>query len=209
MAGVYERKDHLYQQAKEEGYRSRAAYKLMEIDKKFGILKPGQVVLDLGCFPGGWVQVVSKKVGRNGLVIGIDLDDVEPFPQNKPESSRESRIEILKGDICDPEMQQKISQLAGGKVHTVLSDMSPKLTGIRFRDIARSSELVEMGAWVASQMLLPGGSFVAKTFPGNESDVIFQSVRKTYKQFSRHVLKSSRKTSTEYYFVGRGFSGVE
>ena len=209
MSGDYERKDHFYKQAKQEGYRSRAAYKLMELDSKFGILKPGQVVLDLGCFPGGWLQVAAKKVGRSGLVIGIDLDVVEDFPPYNPEKSKDAEIKVLRGDINDPEMQKQISELAGGKVQVVLSDMSPKLTGIRFSDVARAAALVEMGAWMAGEMLAPGGTFVAKTFPGNESDVIFQSVRKSYEHFTRHVLKSSRKTSNEYYFVGRGFSGAE
>lgn len=201
MSGTYERKDALYEQAKQDGYRSRAAYKLLEIDKKFGLLKKGGTVVDLGCFPGGWLQIAAKKLGASGRVVGIDLVPVAPVASR----SNEAPVSIIEGDAGSEENQRLILELAGGKVSLVLSDMSPQLTGIRFRDAARSAELVELAAAIASQLLEPGGAFVAKIFPGSESDAIFQTIRGSYQSFTRHVLKSSRKTSNEYYFVGRGF----
>lgn len=204
MSGTYERKDRLYSQAKTEGFRSRAAYKLVEIDQKFSFLRPGCRVVDLGCFPGGWLQIASQKAGPRGLIIGIDLDHVEPvreYPTNAP-------VIVLRGDASDLEMQREMLRLSGGKVDAVISDMSPKLTGVKFSDVARSADLVELAWHIARNMLKPGGSFVAKIFPGNESDVIFRAMRKDFEKLSRHVLKASRKTSNEYYFVGRGFSGA-
>ena len=209
MPGNYERKDHFYEKAKSEGYRSRAAYKLLELDKKFKLLKPDSKVLDLGCFPGGWLQIASEKVGQNGLVVGIDLVEVEPI-------SVKGRIRkaplILQGDIFDPQMQAKLQEAVAetpfvpGHYDVVLSDMSPKLSGIRFRDSVKSAELVEAGLMVCEQMLKTDGAFIAKIFPGAESDALLQQMKKRFRNFSRHGLDSSRKTSTEFYFVARGFS---
>jgi len=198
----YNRKDALYQKAKQEGYRSRAAYKLIELDKKHSLIRKNSVVLDLGCFPGGWLQVALNKVGKSGKVVGIDLREVEDFPASL------GNLEILLGDLYDEEIQGKIREIIQGRANVVLSDMSPQLTGIRFQDAARSSALVELAFYYAQLFLVPGGSFIAKIFPGTECEELAKEFRPAFKSFSRTVLKSSRKTSKEVYFVGTGFRGL-
>ena len=206
--GNYNRKDHFYQQAKAEGYRSRAAYKLMELDSKYKLLKSGQRVVDLGCAPGGWVQVVAPCLGENGIVIGIDRLETKAFTQQDFRAGKSiAQVTILTGDITDSAIQQQVIDQAGGKVDLVLSDMSPDLTGVYFQDAARSAELVEIAFDVASRLLVPGGNIVTKIFPGSEADELFNQVRKFYNKVSRVSLKSTRKTSKEFYFVGQGFKG--
>lgn len=202
-SGSYDRKDRLYQQAKAEGYRSRAAYKLQELDKKYSFLKRGYTVLDLGCFPGGWLQVAAEKVGSGGRVVGVDLREVEPFPVH----AKGCRPQVVVGDLTEVGVQDRLLELAEGPVDLILSDMSPQLTGIRFADVARSAELVELAFAVTEKMLKKGGNFVAKIFPGPEADEIFKRMQPTFEKLSRHCLKSSRTTSNEFYVVGRGFRG--
>lgn len=204
MAGTYQRKDHLYAKAKEEGYRSRAAYKLAELDKKHRLLRAGARVVDLGCFPGGWLQVAAEKVGAAGVVVGVDLKQVEPIPVKGKVLTAPV---IFQGDLNDPEIQRSIVESCGGPADLVLSDMSPQLSGIRFRDAAYSAELVRLALGFCSQVLRPGGSFVAKVFPGQECEEIAPEVRKVFQKFSRENLDSSRRTSNEMYFVGLGFRG--
>jgi 23S rRNA (uridine2552-2'-O)-methyltransferase len=202
MPGTYQRKDHLYDKAKAEGYRSRAAYKLLELDKKLHFLKSGSRVLDLGCFPGGWLQVAAQKVGDKGLVIGVDLKEVEAV---SVKNGRANPPHILCGDVFDKSIREQICALSGGVVDVVLSDMSPKLSGVRFSDAARSAELVDLALEVARELLAEGGTFVAKIFPGPESDESAKNIRKLFRRFSRENLDSSRKTSTEMYFVAQNF----
>jgi len=205
MSSVYDRKDRLYREAKAQGYRSRAAYKLMELDKKFKLLRPGAKVLDLGCFPGGWLQVAAERVGRSGSVIGVDLNSVEAINVKVETAAKPT---ILQGDICSREIQDQILSLIGGKIDIVLSDLSPKLSGIRFRDAYLSAELVAMAFSVCEQVLAEGGSFVSKIFPGQESEEIAKTIRSSFGEFSRENLDSSRKTSNEFYFVAKKFSSA-
>ena len=205
MSAVYNLKDRLYHEAKAEGYCSRAAYKLKELDKKFKLLRPGARVLDLGCFPGGWLQVAAEKVGPTGMVIGIDLNAVEPV--NVKGNAAAAPV-ILEGDICDVEMQNRILSLTGGKVDVVLSDLSPKLSGIRFRDAFLSAELASMAFSVSERILAEGGSFVTKIFPGQESEDIAKRIRSAFTKFSRENLDSTRKTSNEFYFVAQNYTGL-
>lgn len=203
VAGRYDRKDRLYQQAKEEGYRSRAAYKLLELDAKLRILRAGAKVVDLGSFPGGWLQVAKKAVGPKGIVIGVDLRPLEPF---SPEETAGRGLPIvIEGDIGDPNVREAMLAHLGGKADVVLSDMSPRLTGIRFGDVARSAEVVELALAFAEDALRPGGTFIAKIFPGNETDLLVRAAKKSFESLGRQVLKSTRQTSTEIYVVGRGF----
>jgi 23S rRNA (uridine2552-2'-O)-methyltransferase len=198
---TYKRKDQFYEKAKSEGYRSRAAYKLQELDQKYHVLKPGKKVLDLGCWPGGWVQVAAKRVGQNGLVVGIDLTatDPLPFPQ----------VTLLEGDVRDEESLEQARELAGGAYDVVLSDMSPKHTGIKEVDQPGTAHAVEMAFWVSSQLLKPGGSFVAKAFPSGDLDRFIPELKKAFAKFHRVGLKSTRKTSKEFYICCTGFKGNE
>ena len=197
----YNRKDHLYHQAKEEGYRSRAAYKLLELDKKFHLLKKSAKIIDLGCAPGSWLQVASAKVGSSGVVIGIDRLPVQPFIKESF-ANKGCRPVILQGDILDPQIQAKVIETAGGHVDVVLSDMSPDLSGVYFRDASDSAELVQMAFNIASDVLKAGGAIVTKIFPGTEADEIFKAMQPHYAKLTRETLKSTRTTSKEIYFVG-------
>src|SRR4029077_20459016 len=126
---AYNPQDTYYKKAKQEGYRSRAAYKLLELQQRFRLMRPGDVVVDLGAAPGGWLQVAAKFVGESGKVIGIDLQPIEVL--------RQPNIIFLRGDITSPEISKKISELVDGKVNCVLSDLAPHLSGIRDADTAR------------------------------------------------------------------------
>ena len=200
-AKEYNRKDHLYQKAKKEGYRSRAAYKLLEIDKKYNILRPGFRVADLGCFPGSWLQVAQQQVGKKGMVIGIDLKDVEPLAGDV--------VKIIKGDLTTPEVVDDLMGQVQGRLNVVLSDLSPSLSGIRIQDALRSADLVERAFYFATNTLVANGSFVAKIFPGSESDELSRVIRRCFTKFSRMHLTSTRGSSKEYYFVGIGYKPNE
>ena len=198
MSGNYNRKDHLYEKAKAEGFRSRAAYKLKELQQKFGIIRPGFKVLDLGCWPGGWLQVASQYVGGAGRVVGIDLVETEPLPSN--------RVSIIAGDARDEEVRERAFKEAGGDFDSIISDMSPKLTGISEVDRMAAVGLNELTLWMATQCLRPGGSTVMKVFKGNETEEFFRKeLRPAFEKVVRCELDSSRKTSSEYYLVAFGF----
>jgi len=195
----YDRKDRLYRQAKEEGYRSRAAYKLLELNQKYHFLNSNKKVLDLGSFPGGWLQVASSCVGKHGTVVGIDLRNIEPFT---PAELKGGTLPIiLQGDLNAPDMQAQL--LNYGLYNAVISDISPHLTGITARDNADFAELLTLVFNVALKMLQPSGWFVSKIFPSHDVDQIIQEHKTHFAKLSRTVLKSSRNTSIEMYLVGQ------
>ncbi len=205
MPGKYNRKDHLYKAAKKAGYRSRAAYKLIEINQKASVLKKGAAVLDLGAAPGGWLQVAASMVGASGRALGVDLEPIAPF--SAAELGAGSAVPVtIQGDITSEAVRQLLVEKAEGKYDVVLSDMSPKLSGIRDRDIAVSVELVEMAQDVCRSLLRPGGVMLAKLFPSNDTEELIKSLRSSYKRIDRVHPKSSRKTSRELYIVCKGFS---
>jgi len=150
MSKQYNRKDSFYKKAKSEGYRSRASYKLIEIEERFNVFRGVRSAVDLGCFPGGWLRELAGSIGL------------------------------------------------------VMSDMSPKLSGIKFRDVAESANLVEAAFEFANQHLRTGGNIITKIFPGHESDELFKRYNGCYKKLKRATLKSSRNSSKEFYFVGLG-----
>ena len=195
----YDRKDGLYKQAKASGYRSRAFFKLEEIQKKHKIIKKGDKVIDMGAWPGGWLQCARKFVGSSGLVTGIDLVEIDPF-ENK-------NIFTIKGDLRDPEPIEEALSLADGKYDVLVSDMSPKLSGIKDADRLASVALLELAAFLAAQVLRVGGSFVAKGFKCNETEEFIRATRPAFSKLVRLELKSTRKTSKEFYIVGFGYKG--
>jgi len=201
MGKAYQRKDGFYRKAKEEGYRSRASYKLIEIDKRARLFRKGQRVLDLGCYPGGWLQVASDLAGASGKVVGIDLKEVEPL-------NREGVI-IHKGDISTSENQSMVLSSLGGKADLLLSDMSAPLTGVSFRDACRSAELAELVFELSAPLLKCGGAVVAKVFPSAEADQVFEKYRSSFGSLKRLKLKSTRGSSSELYFLGQKFKGFE
>ncbi len=201
MSSKYNRKDHLYKQAKESGYRSRASFKLLEIQKKYKILKKGQAVLDLGCFPGGWLQVAGEACGTKGIVVGIDLKEVEPL------SGESAHVHILKGDLLEEEVRDKIRELHGALFDVILSDMSPALSGVKYRDQVAAAELFELALGYCDTFLKPGGSFIAKIFPSEETEQVFRNAKKKWESLLRKNLDSTRSSSTEMYVIGTGFKG--
>ena len=194
MSKQYNRKDALYNQAKVEGYRSRAAYKLLELHQKLKIFKGADRVLDLGCYPGGWVQVASKLVGPKGLVIGIDRVEVEPFT--------EQNIQIIHGDILEAE---HIDTLGKNKpFDVIISDMSPSLSGIKEKDDAGMAELLNVALTFSRNNLSKSGWFIAKTFPGKDCDDLLREERGKWEKFQFTNLKSTRGSSIEKYVYAKG-----
>ena len=185
--------DRFVQQARAEGYRSRAAYKLLEIDRKFALLQPGRRVLDLGSAPGGWVQVAAARGCR---VIGVDLEEVAPIPG----------ASLLQGDIFEAATVAALRQLAGGPVELVLSDLAAPATGQRTLDRLRAEALAEAVLAELPGLLAPGGSLVLKLLRGAEAGVVAEARRR----FARTRLirpEASRSGSSEIYLIGSGYRG--
>ena len=189
---MFKRKDFFYKKAKDEGYRSRAAYKLIEIQKNFKIFKPTDNVLDLGCAPGGWIQIVSQYV--KGKIVGIDLLEVKPF-KNK-------NIIILKGDI---ESTDIMSALPVKEFDVIISDMAPNTSGIKHADYYKSFELCKSAFKIAEKHLKKGGNFVVKIFQGNEFTQFYKELKKYFSSVKIFKPKSSRGTSAETYIVAKNF----
>lgn len=187
----YIRKDRFYNKAKEEGYVSRSAYKLIELDKRFGILKPGKKIVDLGCAPGGWIQVAEKKMVK---VFGIDLLPLhyQPGPN----------VTFVQGNFLDIVNQQNITDAIGDLADWVLSDMSPNLSGIKFKDLQASVELSESAFEFAKINLKKGGSFVVKIFPGPELEEFKKKLKNHFLKVSTFIPDATRKSSIEIYLLG-------
>ncbi len=182
--------------AKREGYRSRAAYKLIEIDARYRILKRGQKVVDLGAAPGGWSQVVVAKVGE-GNVFGIDLLPVEPLPG----------VEFRVLDFLDPDAPRILKEWLGGPADVVFSDMAANATGHRKTDHLRIVGLVERAAEFACEILAEGGTFLAKVLQGGTETALLAELKRQFAEV-RHVKpKASRAESSELYVLARGFRG--
>lgn len=194
---TYNRKDHFYNQAKEQGFKSRASFKLMELNDRFNLLRSGMKVLDLGAWPGGWLQVAVQRLGKSGKIVGIDLVPIEEFQQ--------PNVLCITGDVRDEENLLAAKEFAGAAFDLVMSDMSPKLSGIREVDQAASVGCAELAFWVCEQQLRPGGNFIVKVFKGNETEEFRRSILKRFDKLQRCELKSTRKTSNEFYLVGLGF----
>jgi 23S rRNA (uridine2552-2'-O)-methyltransferase len=188
-------------QARREGYRSRAAYKLLEIDEKYRLLKPGQRIVDLGAAPGGWSQVAAEKVsGREGRgrVIAIDLLEMDAV----------EGVEFQRMDFHDPEAPERLRTWLGGLADGVLSDMAANATGHRKTDHLRIVGLVELAADFASEVLAPGGFFLAKVLQGGAEGELLARLKREF-SVVRHVKpKASRADSAELYLLATGFRGA-
>lgn len=184
--------DPFVQQAKAEGWRSRAAFKLIEIDDRFHVLKRGVRVLDLGCAPGGWVQVAIKRGAS--AVTGVDLLHVDPIPG----------AELIEGDFTNPAMPARLLASLSGPPDLVLSDMAPNTSGHRETDHIRIVTLIEAAAAFAAETLKPGGSFVTKTFQGGAEGELLRRLKADFTDVKHFKPKSSRQESSEVYLVGTG-----
>ncbi len=181
--------------AQKEGYRSRAAYKLIGLDERDHLLKPGMTVVDLGAAPGGWCQVTAKKVGDKGRVIGIDLLPVEPVPG----------AVLLQGDFTTDEGLALVEEaLNGKKADLVLSDMAPNLSGVKDSDQAKHYELAELALDFAVQWLKPEGAFVVKVFHGPGFEDFVRKARQAFRQVNIRKPDASRDESRENFLVARG-----
>jgi 23S rRNA (uridine2552-2'-O)-methyltransferase len=188
---AYDRKDGWYRKAKREGYRSRAAYKLIELDQKLGLFKKGMRVVDLGCAPGGWLQVAAARVGRRGRVVGVDLLQTQPLA--------EEQVKLVSGDVTQSDTCKRLAGLLGGTADLVLSDMAPNTSGVGFQDHVRSIELVRQASELAAALLASGGALLAKVFDGPDLDSLLGELKDSFGPPRRIRLKSTRKGSREIY----------
>ncbi|MFN2425215.1 MAG: RlmE family RNA methyltransferase [Candidatus Binatia bacterium] len=193
--GHYDRKDPTYHAARKAGLRSRAGIKLEDLDSRFRLLAPGRRVIDLGCWPGAWLQVASARVGPSGSVVGVDLVAVEPLSAGN--------VTTIVGDAGDAEVQQRVLAAAGGPIDVVLSDLSPKLTGVRATDHAREEALVEVAIDFAQRVLVPGGRLLVKLFSGVEQ-AMTRRLREEFQTVTAFRPPSTRKGSSEIYVAAVG-----
>ncbi len=195
---AYDRKDHYHQLAKAEGYRSRAAYKLLEIDAAQRVLRRGARVADLGCWPGGWLQVAAQRVGLEGRVVGVDIAVVDP-------PLALANVFALCGDLGEPAVIAALLEQSGARFDVVLSDAAPKLTGIRATDRAREEALLDAVAAAYPQLLAPGGTLLVKLLECPEAHAFELGVRKRFETTKVVKPKASRKGTTERYLLARNY----
>jgi len=193
----YQPKDAFYRRAKKEGYRSRAAYKLLEINQRYRLIRPGARVVDLGAAPGGWLQVAVHLVGPHGIVLGVDLQPIAPLGSKN--------IIVLQDDITKEGTRAKIKDLLAGPADCVLSDLAPALTGIRDTDVSRALELFDYARGLALGILAEGGNFLAKTFQAPETATVVAELKRHFSSVTRTRPDATRKASSEIYLVAQDF----
>lgn len=187
--------DTFVQRAKAEGYRSRAAFKLMEIDDRDHLIRPGEVVVDLGATPGGWSQVVAKRQKGHGRVIALDLLELDPL----------HGVEFIQGDFREDAVLQALeTTLAGARVGLVLSDMAPNISGVAVSDQARVMHLAELGLEFSRSWLKPDGAFLVKVFHGYGYEDFVKAMRQVFASVATRKPDASRDRSPEVYLLGRG-----
>jgi len=188
-------RDIFRRRAKIEGFRSRAAYKLLEANNRFRLIKEGDIVVELGAWPGGMAQAASRLVGETGLVIAVDIRKFKVFS--------ESNIITIQSDILEEDTIQKILQVLNGKqVDVAISDASPKFTGIRDVDIARQIELTEKSYNISLKLVKRGGSIMLKALECRELQLLEEQIRSSFSYVKRFIPSATRKTSSEIYLVG-------
>ena len=188
--------DPYVRRAKAENYRSRAAYKLIELDERFGFLKGAKTVVDLGIAPGGWSQVVRRKVPR-ATIVGIDLLPTDPI----------DGVEILQMDFMEDDAPERLKEALGGPADLVLSDMAANTVGHPQTDHLRTMGLVEAGLEFAREVLRPGGAFVAKVLAGGADNALVAELKRAFATVKHAKPPASRKDSSEWYVVAQGFKG--
>lgn len=193
--------DEYVKKSQQDGYRSRAVYKLEEIQQKDKLIKPNMNIIDLGAAPGGWSQYAVKLVGKKGRVIASDILDIDPLPF----------VEFIKGDFTEQSVLDEIigvlekNDAKNNKLDVVISDMAPNISGVESIDLPRSIYLCELALEMAREVLKPGGSLVVKLFQGQGSDEYLRDVRSSFRQVKIRKPKASRARSKEVYVVARNF----
>jgi 23S rRNA (uridine2552-2'-O)-methyltransferase len=186
--------DPYVQLARKEGWRSRAAFKLMEIDDKDKLLKRGEVVVDLGATPGGWSQVAAKRVGDTGMVVALDLLEMDPI----------HGVDFIQGDFREDDVLEKLKEKLNGRlVGLVMSDMAPNMSGVPLVDQARIMHLAELGLEFCKEQMKPDGAFLVKVFQGQDYEKFFRSMREAFKTVVVRKPDASRDRSAELYLLGR------
>jgi 23S rRNA (uridine2552-2'-O)-methyltransferase len=188
--------DPYVKQAQRDGYRSRSAYKLIELNEKDRLIKPGMRILDLGSAPGGWSQVAGKLVGRKGRVLATDILPMDPIVN----------VDFVQGDFTDDAVVARLLEwLAGGKFDLIISDIAPNLSGIDSADQAGSMYFLELALDTVRKTLKPGATFAAKMFQGSGSDDYVKELRKSFEKVLIRKPAASRAQSREVYIVAKGF----
>lgn len=198
---TYERKDAHYRRARAEGYRARSVYKLAELDRRWRLLRRGDAVVDLGAWPGAWLQLARERVGPEGRVVGVDLAKIEKLPAAP-------NVAVVVGDVRDPAMADAVLELLGRPADVVLADLAPKLTGIRATDEARSHELNETTLALLPRLLAAGGRFVMKTFMSGDFEATLRATRALFDEVRTTRPDATRRGSSELYVLGLGFCGT-
>ena len=193
----YRPQDGFFRKAKREGYRSRAAYKLLEINQRFRLIRPGQVVVDLGAAPGGWLQVAAELAGPKGRALGFDLQPIQPVGGD---SVRAYELDLLAEGAAE-----RIGGLLDGPADCVLSDMAPRLSGIRDADHQRALDLARKACEIATAVLKPRGAFLFKTFAGAGIETLVGEMSGRFRTVQRVRAGATRKGSSEIYVVAKGF----
>jgi 23S rRNA (uridine2552-2'-O)-methyltransferase len=197
---TYRRRDPFHRRARAEGYRARSAYKLLELDGRFRLLRRGDFVVDLGAWPGGWLQVVLDRIGPEGRVVGVDVAPVR--------SLGAANLLLLRGDVRDPSIARSAADYLGRPGDVVLSDLAPKLSGIRVTDEARCLDLGETALALLPVLLRPGGRFVIKLFTGPETEAFLGRLAGEFRDLKVTRPEATRRGSAEVYGVGLGYRGT-
>lgn len=190
-------RDHYYNKAKQEGYRSRAAYKLRQLDDLENLLARGDTVVDLGAAPGGWLQVAAEAVGPGGTVIGVDRQRIDSIEDH-------DTVETIRGDITDESTRERIIEVAGGRADCVISDMAPNVSGEFSLDQARSLHLARIAFETALELLDGGGNFAVKVFDGPDVDDLRSDLESAFRYVRATSPKASREESSELYLIAKG-----
>ncbi|MDR2830540.1 MAG: 23S rRNA (uridine(2552)-2'-O)-methyltransferase [Methanobrevibacter sp.] len=194
------KKEYYYRKAKESKYYSRASYKLLQLDKKYKLIKEGNSVVDLGASPGGWSQVALEKVGSKGLIIGVDLNKIRPI--------NEENFSFIRGDFTTEKIQEKIINTLNEEADVVISDASPFLSGIKSIDQLRSIDLVESVIKVSELILKNKGNILLKFFQGEDFNHMLRELKKKFRIVKTTKPNSSRKKSSEMYLICLGFKPI-
>ena len=195
----YQRKDAYYRRAKAEGLRARSAYKLSELDDRYRLLRSGDRVVDLGAWPGGWARVALDRVGPSGRVVAVDLVPIDAFA-GRP-------MDVVAGDIRDPDVLATVRARLGGPADVVLSDAAPKLSGVRAADEARCAELIAAVFQALDMLLKPGGRALVKIFMDSRHQETLARARKAFRHVKTTRAEASRRGSAELYVLGENFTG--
>lgn len=193
------RRDYYRKLAKEHGFRSRAVYKLLEINNSYRVIQRGMYVADLGCAPGGWLQVANNLVGNNGKILGVDIRHVDPLP----------RVQIIQGDVSDDSLAEKIMDAMERKVDVLLSDLAPNISGVWQLDHARQISLTQSALSIADKILAKNGNAVLKAFEGDMLNELMSELKTKFRVVHLYRPKSSRKASSEIYLICLGYNASQ